>query len=67
MLTKLKQLKSHQGFMRYLANTSWMLGEQMLRMHQVCWWAIVYHRHSGLLSAKALAKSYVGADLSAIG
>ena len=36
MLARLKNLTNralnHQGFMRYFANTSWMFGEQMLRM-----------------------------------
>lgn len=32
MLSKLSQLKNHAGFMRYFRNTSWMLGEQVLRM-----------------------------------
>src|SRR5450759_1411209 len=36
MLTRLKHLshraKTHQGFCRYFANTSWMFGEQILRM-----------------------------------
>jgi len=30
--SKLKTLKSHQGFRRYAANTSWMMGEKILRM-----------------------------------
>ncbi|MDK9693917.1 MAG: flippase, partial [Sulfurimonas sp.] len=32
MLTKLKSLKNHQGFMKYFKNTSWLLGEKILRM-----------------------------------
>ena len=36
MISRLKHLTNralaHQGFMRYFANTSWMFGEQMLRM-----------------------------------
>jgi len=32
MLTKLKALRQHQGFMRYFQNTSWLMGEKILRM-----------------------------------
>ena len=32
MLTKLKSLQNHSGFMRYFKNTSWLLGEKILRM-----------------------------------
>ncbi|MCK5665476.1 MAG: oligosaccharide flippase family protein, partial [Thiotrichaceae bacterium] len=32
MLTKLKTLRQHQGFMRYFKNTSWLMGEKILRM-----------------------------------
>jgi O-antigen/teichoic acid export membrane protein len=32
MLTKLKSLKNHQGFMKYFKNTSWLFGERILRM-----------------------------------
>lgn len=32
MLTKLKALGQHQGFMRYFQNTSWLMGEKILRM-----------------------------------
>ncbi|MDD3854351.1 flippase [Sulfurimonas sp.] len=32
MLTKLKSLQKHSGFMRYFKNTSWLLGEKILRM-----------------------------------
>ena len=32
MLTKLKSLKNHQGFMKYFKNTSWLFGEKILRM-----------------------------------
>lgn len=32
MLTKLKALQNHAGFMRYFKNTSWMMGEQFLRI-----------------------------------
>jgi O-antigen/teichoic acid export membrane protein len=32
MLTKLKSLKNHAGFIRYFKNTSWMMAEQFLRI-----------------------------------
>lgn len=32
MLTKLKSLRNHQGFMKYFKNTSWLFGEKILRM-----------------------------------
>jgi len=32
MLTKIKQLKNHQGFMKYFKNTSWLFAERILRM-----------------------------------
>ena len=32
MLTKIKSLKNHQGFMKYFKNTSWLFGEKILRM-----------------------------------
>jgi len=31
-MQRLKELKSHQGFMKYFKNTSWLLGEKILRM-----------------------------------
>lgn len=32
MLTKLKSLRNHQGFIKYFKNTSWLFGEKILRM-----------------------------------
>lgn len=32
MFAKLKALQNHAGFMRYFKNTSWMIGEQFLRI-----------------------------------
>ena len=32
MLTIIRALKNHEGFIRYLKNTSWMMGEQFLRI-----------------------------------
>ena len=31
-MQRLKALKSHQGFMKYFKNTSWLFGEKILRM-----------------------------------
>jgi len=30
MISKLKSLKDHQGFMKYFKNTSWLFGEKIL-------------------------------------
>jgi O-antigen/teichoic acid export membrane protein len=32
MLSKIKALKEHQGFMKYFCNTSWLFAEKILRM-----------------------------------
>ena len=32
MINKLKSLKNNQGFLKYFKNTSWLLGEKILRM-----------------------------------
>jgi O-antigen/teichoic acid export membrane protein len=32
MLTKLKSLQNHSGFMKYFKNTAWLFGEKILRM-----------------------------------
>lgn len=32
MITKLKYLQNHQGFMKYFKNTSWLFGEKILRL-----------------------------------
>ena len=32
MIAKLKSLQNHQGFIKYFKNTSWLLGEKILRM-----------------------------------
>jgi O-antigen/teichoic acid export membrane protein len=32
IMQRLKALKSHQGFMKYFKNTSWLFGEKILRM-----------------------------------
>ena len=32
MITKLRSLKNHQGFMKYFRNSSWLFGEKILRM-----------------------------------
>jgi O-antigen/teichoic acid export membrane protein len=62
MLTKLKSLKNHQGFMKYFKNTSWLFGEKILRMVVglfVSIWVARYlgPEQFGLLS---YAQSFVG-------
>lgn len=32
MIAKLNSLKNHQGFMKYFKNTSWLMGEKLLRI-----------------------------------
>jgi len=32
MISKIKSLKNHKGFMKYFKNTSWLFGEKILRM-----------------------------------
>ena len=32
ILSKIKYLKNHQGFMKYFKNTSWLCGEKIIRM-----------------------------------
>jgi O-antigen/teichoic acid export membrane protein len=32
LITKLRTLKNHEGFMKYFRNTSWLFGEKILRM-----------------------------------
>jgi O-antigen/teichoic acid export membrane protein len=32
MITKIKSLRNHQGFMKYFKNTSWLFAEKILRM-----------------------------------
>ncbi len=32
MITKLRSLRNHEGFMKYFKNTSWLFGEKILRM-----------------------------------
>lgn len=32
MISKIKALRTHQGFMKYFKNTSWLFGEKILRM-----------------------------------
>ena len=32
MITKLKALRQHKGFMRYFTNATWLMGEKILRM-----------------------------------
>ena len=62
MIEKLKELRSNSGFMKYFKNTSWLLGEKVLRILAaltVGVWVIRYLGPSdyGTLS---YAQSFVG-------
>ncbi len=62
MLTKLKSLKNHQGFMKYFKNTSWLFFERILKMG-IGFFVIIYltrylgPENFGLLS---YSQSFVG-------
>jgi len=62
MLTKLTQLKNHSGFMRYLQNTSWMMGEKILRMFVGLFVGIWIARYLGpeQFGLLSYAQSFVG-------
>jgi len=47
MLTKLKSLKSNQGFMKYFKNTSWFLLEKILRLTVGLFVGILVARYLG--------------------
>lgn len=47
MLTIIRALKNHAGFIRYLKNTSWMMGEQFLRIIASLFVGIWVARHLG--------------------
>ena len=62
MLTKLKSLKNHQGFMKYFKNTSWLFFERILKMG-IGFFVVIYltrylgPENFGLLS---YSQSFVG-------
>jgi O-antigen/teichoic acid export membrane protein len=62
MLKKLTQLKSHQGFRKYFANTSWLMGERILRMIVALFVGVYVARYLGPAQFGLLsyAGSFVG-------
>ncbi|NIA09535.1 MAG: oligosaccharide flippase family protein, partial [Nitrospiraceae bacterium] len=47
MISRLKQLKDHQGFRKYLANTSWLFFERILRMAVALFVGVYVARYLG--------------------
>ena len=62
MITKLKSLKNHQGFMKYFKNTSWLFAEKILRMVVGLFVGIWVARYLGpeQFGLFAYAQSFVG-------
>lgn len=62
MIAKLKSLRSHQGFMRYFQNTSWLFGEKILRMFVGLFVGIWVARYLGpeQFGLFSYAQSFVG-------
>jgi len=62
MLTRLKSLKNHQGFMKYFKNTSWLFGEKILRMFVGLFVGIWIARYLGpeQFGLFSYAQSFVG-------
>jgi O-antigen/teichoic acid export membrane protein len=62
MLQKIKQLKNHQGFRKYFANTSWLMGERILRMVVALFVGVYVARYLGPAQFGLLsyAGSFVG-------
>ena len=62
MLTKLKSLKNHQGFMKYFKNTSWLFFEQIIRMTVALFVGILVTRYLGpeKYGIFSYAQSFVG-------
>lgn len=62
MLTKLKSLKSNQGFMKYFKNTSWFLLEKILRLTVGLFVGILVARYLGpeKFGLFSYAQSFVG-------
>ena len=61
-MQRLKALKSHQGFMKYFKNTSWLFGEKILRMIVSLFVGIWVARYLGpeQFGLFSYAKSFVG-------
>ena len=62
ILKKIVQLKHHSGFRKYFANTSWLLGERVLRMAFSLFVGIYVARYLGpeRFGLLSYANSYVG-------
>jgi len=62
MLSKLKELKNHQGFMKYFRNTSWLFFEQIIRMTVALFVGILVTRYLGpeKYGIFSYAQSFVG-------
>ena len=62
MSNKLKTLRQHQGFMRYFKNTSWLMGEKVLRMFVGLFVGIWVARYLGpeQFGLFSYAQSFVG-------
>ena len=62
ILKKIVQLKHHSGFRKYFANTSWLLGERVLRMAVSLFVGIYVARYLGpeRFGLLSYANSYVG-------
>lgn len=62
MISKIKSLQNHQGFMRYFKNTSWLFAEKMLRMAVGLFVGIWVARYLGpeQFGLLSYAQSFVG-------
>ncbi len=62
MISKLKSLKNHQGFMKYFKNTSWLFGEKILRMFVGLFVGVWVARYLGpeQFGILSYAQSFVG-------
>jgi O-antigen/teichoic acid export membrane protein len=65
MLQKIKQLKSHNGFRKYFANTSWLMGERILRMIVALFVGVYVARYLG--PARFGLLSYAGSFVGLFG
>ncbi|MGJ0363465.1 flippase [Aliarcobacter cryaerophilus] len=62
MISKIKSLQNHQGFMKYFKNTSWLFGEKILRMFVGLFVGIWVARYLGpeQFGLFSYAQSFVG-------
>ncbi|KOR30556.1 flippase [Achromatium sp. WMS3] len=66
MLQKINQLKNHQGFRKYFANTSWLMAERILRMFITLFVSVYVARYLGpeRFGLLSYANSFVGLFLA---